>query len=164
MKLAIMSDSHDRWDHLEWAVNLANEKECSTLLFAGDFIAPPGLAVLGKFLGNVKFVWGNNDGEIQALTRKMDASEKIELAGDIYEGELGGVRIFMNHYPRPSELAAKSGEYDLVVFGHTHEYHEEKIGETWLLNPGEIQGYLSGNVTFIVFDCETREREKITLD
>jgi len=160
MKVAIMSDSHDRWDHLERAVEQANTVGCELLLFAGDLIAPPGLAVLEKFAGAVKFVWGNNEGERMGMTRKMDASEKIELCGDIYEEVVDEVRIFMNHYPRFAELAAKSGEFDLCIFGHTHQYFLEKVGKTLLVNPGEIQGFATGVASFMIFDTTTKEIEK----
>jgi predicted phosphodiesterase len=60
MKIAIMSDSHDRWEFLEKAIEIANEEGCSTFLFAGDLIAPPRIALLEKFNGEVKFVWGNS--------------------------------------------------------------------------------------------------------
>lgn len=157
MKIAIISDCHDQWENLERAVEIANDEECKILLFAGDLIAPPGLAILEKFNGQVKFVWGNNEGEKMGMTRKMDASEKIELCGNVFEGEINGVRIFMNHYPRLAELAAKSGEFDLCVCGHTHLYKEERIGECILLNPGELHGHKTSKPTFAIFD--TREKK-----
>lgn len=163
MKLAIMSDSHDRWDHLEKTVALAHEHGCELLLFAGDLIAPPGIVVLEKFNGSVKFVWGNNEAERVAITRKMDASKNIQLCGDVYEDTVDGVKLFMNHYPRFSELAAKSGEFDLSIFGHTHEYHHEMVGDCLLLNPGEIQGFRTGEISFVVFDTKTRKAEKIVV-
>lgn len=163
MKIAIMSDSHDRWDYLEKAIEIAHEKGCELLLFAGDLIAPPGLAVLEQFKGKVKFVWGNNEAERVGMTRKMDTSKKIVLCGDVYEETVDGVRIFMNHYPRFVELAARSGEFDLCIFGHTHEYHDEMVGDCLLVNPGEIQGYKTGTTTFIVFDTITKRAEKIAV-
>lgn len=162
MKIAIMSDSHENWTNLEKAITIANDESCDVMLFAGDLIAPPGIAVLEKFNGQIKFVWGNNEMEQVAMTRKMDASEKIELCDDIYEGELDGVKVFMNHYPRIAELAAKSGEFDLCIFGHTHEYYEEKIDNTLLINPGEIQGRVS-TASFVIFDTKTKEFEKVEL-
>ena len=69
----------------------------------------------------------------------------------------------MNHYPRIAELAAKSGEFDLCVFGHTHEYNKEKVGECLLVNPGEIQGYASGKATFVIFDTKKKEVKKINI-
>lgn len=159
-----MSDSHDRWDNLEKAVGLANDAECEVLLFAGDFIAPPGIPILEKFNGDVKLVWGNNEAERVGLTRQFDASKKIELAGDIFEEELGGLRVFMNHYPRIAELAAKSGEFNLCIFGHTHEYMEELVGDCLLVNPGEIQGYKTGSITFVIYDTESKKSEKVTVN
>lgn len=163
MKLAIMSDSHDRWDNLEKAIKIANDAQCAVLLFAGDLIAPPGIPTLEQFSGDIKVVWGNNEGEKLILTRFLDASPKIELCGDIFEGELGGLKVFMNHYPRITELVAKSGEFDLCIHGHTHIYREEKFGNTQLLNPGEIQGYKTGKPSFIIFDTESKSYQKIEL-
>jgi len=163
MKISIMSDSHDNWINLEKAVNTSNEHGCEFLLFAGDLIAPPQLAILEKFNGKVKFVWGNNEAERVALTRKMDTSGKIELCGDIFEGEIDGVKIFMNHYPRISELAAKSGEFDICIFGHTHEYKEEKIANTQFINPGEIQGYKTGKASFVIFDTQDKSVRRIDI-
>jgi len=163
MKISIMSDSHDNWVNLEKAVQISNENSCEYLLFAGDLIAPPQLEILEKFIGKVKLVWGNNEGERVVLTKMMAASVKIELNGDIFEGELGGIKIFMNHYPRIAELAAKSKEFDLCIFGHTHEYVESKIENTILVNPGEIQGYKTGTASFVIFDTESKGVEKIDL-
>lgn len=163
MKISIMSDSHDNWINLEKAVNISNEHGCEFLLFAGDLIAPPQLAILEKFNGKVKFVWGNNEAEKVGLTRMMDASEKVELCGDIFEGEIDGIKIFMNHYPRIAELATKSGEFDLCIHGHTHEYREEKVENTILINPGEIQGYKTGKASFVIFDTEDKSISKIDI-
>ena len=161
-----MSDSHDSWANLEKAIKIANEKGCEVLLFAGDLIAPSGLQILEKFSGTVNIVFGNNDGEKIRLVRSIDASANLNFFYDIYEETLVGVRIFMNHYPRFVELAAKSGEFDLCVFGHTHTYHHEQIGKTLLVNPGAIQASEVSDTkesSFIIFDCETKKAEKVVL-
>lgn len=163
MKIAIISDSHDRWEILEKAVEISNQRNCEYLLFAGDLISPPGLAVLEKFNGIVKFVWGNNEGEKVVLTRKIDKSEKIELAGDIFEGEIDGIKIFMNHYPKIVELASKSGMYDLCIYGHDHTYHHSTVGNTIVINPGAIIPYNIPGSSFIIFETESKEVEKVNL-
>lgn len=164
MKVAIMSDSHENWRNLNEAIEVANQRGCTELLFAGDLIAPPGIEVLEKFGGQVYFVWGNNEAEKVGMTRMMDMSANVSLAGEVYEGELYGVKFFMNHYPRISELAAQSGNFDVCIHGHTHVYREEKIGKTWLLNPGEVQGYRTGVASFMIFDCEKMIVEKVILN
>jgi putative phosphoesterase len=163
MKISIMSDSHDNWLNLEKAVAISNDQGCEVLLFAGDLIAPPQLAVLEKFNGKVKLVWGNNEAERVGMVRMIDASKNIELCGDIFEGEIANIKIFMNHYPRIAELAAKSNEFDLCIYGHTHIYSEAKIGNTLLVNPGEIQGYRTGKPSFIIFDTETKSVNKVEI-
>lgn len=163
MKISIISDSHDRWEILEKAIEISNNKNCEYLLFAGDLIAPPGLAVLEKFNGKVKFVWGNNEGEKVLMTRNMDASEKIDLAGDIFEEEVDGIKIFMNHYPKIVKLAAESRKYDLCIYGHDHIYHKSIVGNTVLVNPGAITPYKIEGSTFIIFDTKTKEVEKVDL-
>ncbi len=164
MKIAIMSDSHDAWSNLSKAIEIANGEDCEYLLFAGDFMSPPGVPTFTKFQGKIVFVWGNNDGEKMGFTRLFDATNQIELAGDIYEGNLGGVKIFMNHYPKISELAAKSGEFDLCIHGHTHIYRNEMVGETLLVNPGEIQGYKTAKASFMIYDTESKEATSIDLN
>lgn len=158
-----MSDSHDRWDYLEQAINIANRENCGILLFTGDLVAPPGIPILEKFNGQVKFVWGNNEGERVGITRKIDASDNIELGGEYFEGKVEGLKIFMNHYPRLVELAAKSGEFDLCIFGHTHEYLNNKVNNCILLNPGEIQGYKTNEPGFVIFDILTKNINRVLI-
>lgn len=162
-----MSDCHDNWLNLEKAVNIANQENCEYLLFAGDLIAPPMVQILEKFNGKIELVWGNNEGEKVALTRMFDSSEKITLhgvaKGDYYEGEIDGIKIFMQHYPKIVELAAKSGDYDLCIHGHNHLYSQSGVGHTLVLNPGEIQGLKTGEPSFIIFDTKTKGAAKIDL-
>lgn len=163
MKIAIVSDSHDNWPLLEKAVSIANENGCEVLLHAGDLIAPPGIAVLRKFNGNVHYVFGNNEGEKIGILRQIDASFNIKLHQNEMDEAVGGVRTFMSHYPTVAALAYKSGEYDLVVYGHDHTYRIEKNDATIMVNPGEACGYRTGMATMSLLDSETREVDRVVL-
>jgi predicted phosphodiesterase len=57
----------------------------------------------------------------------------------------------MTHYPFYANALANSGEYDLVLCGHTHESNIELINKTWLINPGEVMGW-KGDATIAVYD------------
>lgn len=144
-----MSDSHDNWPKLEKAIELANKENCEHLFFAGDLISPTGIPVLAKFNGQVHIVWGNNEGEKMGFINKVSQNENIKLYGDICEIELQGRKIFMNHYPRISELAAKSGEFDLCIFGHTHDLTDNVINGCRLINPGSVAEFI------IIFELDT---------
>ena len=49
---------------------------------------------------------------------------------------IGGVRLFVSHYPKDAERAADSGEYDLAIHGHTHVPRDEMRGDCRIINPG----------------------------
>lgn len=168
MKILIASDSHDNWENLARAVALGNERSCAVMLFAGDLISPLGIDVLSKFNGAVHMVLGNNEGELVALARLADAAPNITLHGNLNGGtmerELGGLRMYMNHYPLNAENAALSGKYDVVVFGHTHTYHEDHMATgVIVINPGEVAGTRSGTASVVCFDTDTKHVERIDL-
>ena len=49
---------------------------------------------------------------------------------------IGGVRVFVSHFPEEAERAAASGEYGLAVHGHTHVPRDEMRGGCRIVNPG----------------------------
>jgi uncharacterized protein len=164
MRLLILSDSHDRWDNLSKAITIGNERGCDVLLHAGDFISPPGIETLAEFRGDVHIVWGNCDGEKVGMERGIAVHSHITHHGDVMDAVIGTLRIYMNHYPGIAELAVLSQKYDLVVYGHTHDYREERsLHGTLLINPGEIQGYRTGVPTCAILDTKTGCVEKIIL-
>ena len=146
-----MSDIHDNYDNLDKAINVANKKKCSYLLFAGDFVSPPGLSVLNKFNGKVEMVWGNNEGNKHGFFAKINKMDNVSMHNEFYEGEIDKIKIFMNHFPRLSEIAANTNEFDLCIYGHVHDYRLEKINDTVLICPGNIVGW-SEKPSFVIFD------------
>ena len=59
-----------------------------------------------------------------------------------------------NHYPEIAAGLAASGRYNLVCYGHDHTLKYELVGETWLVNPGEMMGRF-GRSAYVIFDTET---------
>ena len=47
---------------------------------------------------------------------------------------------------------AKSNQYDLVIYGHTHKVNFYKEGKTTVINPGECGGWLTGQGTIAILD------------
>ena len=70
--------------------------------------------------------------------------------------ELAGRRIAVTHYPAIAAGLAASDRYDLVCFGHTHRIAEERVGDTLLINPGEVMGRF-GRSTYVLYDTDTGE-------
>ncbi len=163
MKIAIMSDSHDNIWKLEQA--LAKVNEADALIHCGDLCSPFVIKQLGEWAGKrpVYIVWGNNDGDRQMITSNAEAFESIKLCGEYARLELDGVRIFVTHYPGIAESVADSADYDLVCYGHDHTRAKKKLGNTILLNPGEIMG-LNGTSSLAIFDTSQKKCSFIMLE
>ncbi|MEM2810730.1 MAG: metallophosphoesterase family protein, partial [Candidatus Korarchaeum sp.] len=58
---------------------------------------------------------------------------------------------------------ASSGRFDFVLYGHTHEVHIEEIGDTLVVNPGELCGKLSGRRTAALLYTEAKKAEILDL-
>lgn len=118
VKIGIISDSHGRLrsDVLD---NLAG---CDYILHAGDIDRPEILDRLEE-IAPVCAVRGNNDWGSWA--QRLPKSRTVEL---------GGVKFFLVHDRR--DVPWKLGDIQVVVFGHSHVYLEDKLeGRLWL-NPG----------------------------
>ena len=153
MRIALLSDIHDNIWRLEEV--LPRLKEAQALVFCGDFCAPFTLKMLAEgFQGPVHVVFGNNDGDKLLLCRVAAQAGNVTLHGEFAELELGRRRIAATHYPEIARGLAASGHYDLVAFGHTHEYLCEQVGQAVLLNPGEVMGRF-GLSTWAIYDTET---------
>ncbi|HIE24086.1 MAG TPA: metallophosphoesterase, partial [Candidatus Korarchaeota archaeon] len=61
-----------------------------------------------------------------------------------------------------ARVLADCGEYDVVLFGHTHSPVVEKRGSL-LVNPGEASGKLTGRKTAALVDLENLEAEIVEL-
>jgi len=165
MLIGIISDTHDRLRLVDKAVQRLKEEKVSLVLHAGDFIAP---FVIPHFKDlNVDFVgvFGNNDGEKTHLKKKF-LEIGADLRGRFAEIIIDDLKIALLHGDEEELLRAliNAGGHDVVVYGHTHEAKTYKIGETVVINPGEVCGYLSGKSTFATLNTETLEVKIIQLE
>jgi len=158
MRIAIISDTHDNIWKLEKAMpHLASS---DVLLHCGDICSPFVIRQLGEGLKGVPahVVWGNNDGDKRLLADRADEAGNITMHGDFAELEFGGLKVAVNHYPEIGRALAGSGHYGLVCYGHDHTAYEERVGETLLLNPGELLG-MKGRSTLAIYDTKKGEVE-----
>ncbi len=70
--------------------------------------------------------------------RKREA--QVTFHGWMGRIEAGGMKLGFVHAPDIAAAIARSEDFDMVFFGHTHLWKEERSGRTVLLNPGEIMG------------------------
>lgn len=163
MKIAILSDSHDRLDHLERVLDSVRETGAGSLCFLGDFCAPFSLAALAEgFAHPIHAVFGNNDGDVFLLLQVAAKYPHVTFHHPLAEIEIDGVRIALQHYPELGRRLAESGAYDAVFTGHDHQRYQHRLGNTLWANPGEIMGRF-GSVSYGLFDTENRTFEHIVI-
>ncbi len=168
-KIAILSDTHDNTPAVVWIIEYLNEHKIKTAFHAGDMINP-GISrrFAEHFQGHLHFVFGNNDGEQARISALAATNDKLTCHLQEMRLELAGKKVFMNHYSSISELAAKSGEFDLCIGGHDHEYRVISHGKSLFVNPGNavtkdkwLPSEQDKVSSFVVFDLETMEHERV---
>lgn len=163
--VGILSDTHDNIWALTAILRRFQEAGVSYVIHAGDFIAPFNAKYFADMDAEFLGVFGNNDGE------KIGLTKAFSLVGDLHSGphplRIGGKRFLVMHEPGAVDSIAKSGDYDCVVYGHTHEVDIRTIprasgdGETLVVNPGEGSGWVTGKATAVVIDLGTMSPETI---
>lgn len=162
MKIAVFSDSHDHVTNMEQAVSIVKERGIRKVFHLGDYVAPftiptmEGLEVVG--------VLGNNDGEVMGLEYAFDEINGT-LAGEFYECTLDGLKMAFYHgtVHRIRDSLVKSGEYDVVFCGHSHQRVNEKTEKTLFVNPGTVNGIRGDGASFAIFDTENVDVEFVMI-
>jgi putative phosphoesterase len=162
MKIAILSDAHDHVENTRTAVKLAQEKGAEVLIFAGDFCAPRAALNLGEFKGDIYAIFGNNDGDqlnIYQVAHSVRPDMKFYLEARA-SFEIDGKKIFVTHYPVYANALARTGDYDLVCFGHDHQARIEVHGNCLAVNPGCLNPVRSDDIVgFAIYDTATHQAE-----
>lgn len=154
MRFAIVSDTHDNIGNFKKAIKWLNKENIELILHCGDICKQETIdEAVKNFKGEIKFVRGNADINLEELPEKME----IEL-GVNHSAGLRARKIFFNHYPDIAKKMAESGKYDLVFYGHTHKPWVEQIGSCNLACPGEMAGQRF-KPTFAVYNTKTDKLE-----
>lgn len=162
MLIGIISDTHDHVPHIKKAVRLFRERNAELVLHAGDYCSP---FTIPHFKGlNLKGIFGNNDGDKYLLMTKF-TEIKADLKGSFMEVEAGGLKIAVYHgTDQPiTDALLRSGMYDAVISGHTHETVNRQVEDTLAINPGTANGF-DGEATIAFLDTESLEVEFVRLN
>lgn len=164
MRLAIVSDIHDNLWNLAAAMQLI--RSADVLLCCGDLCSPFVIDELATFPGPVHIVFGNNDADLYRITSKAAKKPNCHIHGELFNDIFDGRRLAMNHFDYLARPIAKSGDYDVVCFGHNHEFEISREATTLLVNPGPIMGakFTGGkwedtDATFVLYDTSADAAE-----
>ncbi|MFX0031040.1 MAG: metallophosphoesterase [Candidatus Hodarchaeota archaeon] len=170
MKLAVISDTHDHQNNILKAVSIMNERKADLLIHCGDYCSP----FTRKWFNNLNQpikenfygVFGNNDGDHVFLKKNLGDICKFAENGHELIKDFDGKKIFASHMPKKEtiEALASSGNFNIILSGHTHSIVNEKYSnEVLIVNPGELCGYLTGQGSFALIDTQKLETEIIYL-
>ena len=156
MRVGLISDTHDHVLRIREATSILNRAGVEAVLHAGDYCSPFAVRELARLDAPLHGILGNNDGDVFQIQRAFaEVGARLEIQW--WETDLAGRRALVMHEPRGVVDMAAAGEYDLIVFGHTHARDERRIGRTLAVNPGEVCGWLTGVGSLAIYDTERHE-------
>lgn len=159
MKIGLLSDSHDDMAAIAKAVALFNAEGVVRVLHAGDIVSPFTFELFRELRAPFGGVFGNNDGD-RLLLRERSAGA---LHPQPLVVMLDGLRGVIVHEPPLVKSLALGGEFDLVVYGHTHVPDVRKEGAALVVNPGKAATLNQGRSTVVLLETKTREARIVEL-
>jgi putative phosphoesterase len=141
------------------AVTLFNVEGVVQVLHAGDIVSPFTFELFRELHAPFGGVFGNNDGD-RLLLRERSAGA---LHPQPHFVTLDGLHGVIVHEPPLVKSLVRSGDFDLVIYGHTHVPDVRREGTTLVVNPGKAASLNKGRATVAVLDTETREVRVVEL-
>lgn len=160
MLIAVVSDTHGNVSNTLQAVRRLGEFDIAAVLHCGDIGSSSIVPLFAAW--PTHFVFGNVDGDEVSLRhaiREADQSCHDRFA----DLELHGRRIALLHSDdaRRFQAVTEADEYDLVCYGHSHQYEQHRQGKTLILNPGAL--HRANPHTFAIVDLEAMTAEHVPL-
>jgi putative phosphoesterase len=156
MKVGIITDTHDKQTLLTKAIEVFAEHHVDCVLHAGDITSPSSVQALAE-IDHAKFigVFGNCDCDKSAL-ESVVSSHEGEIQIGVYRGKIGEKKLLMAHDPRALGNMVVTGDFDLIVYGHTHVQDIHRQGNTLVINPGQSW--------VVILDLDSMDYKTIYLD
>lgn len=163
--IGIISDSHDNLNAIRKAVEFFNKKEVKAVLHAGDIVSPFTARAFKELNSKLYFVFGNNDGDKVMLTRWFEEIGAT-ACGDFGDLTIDSLHIALLHGTNEAlvNAIAKSGDFDVVIRGHSHDPGVKIVNGTPVINPGECSGVLSGKATVATLEISNLNVEITELE
>ena len=137
MKIGILSDTHGNLPIVRKVVGIFRGNKVSAIFHCGDIGSLEILTELAKLNVPVHAVLGNVD-QFSKDWKYAPTPTGLQLHGRFGIIELGGLRIAVLHSDdrEATDRAIRSGDYDFVFTGHSHEFHDYLVKSTRCINPG----------------------------
>ena len=165
MKIGIISDTHDYLPNIRKAIDIFNSMNVDIVVHCGDFVSLFVIKEFERLNARIVATYGNNDGERTKLKEWLKELNEENEIDDYLSFEADGLKFFVLHGTNGEILDAvvKYGDYDVVIYGHTHERVFEEVDNVLVINPGECCGYLTDVATIGILDTTSKKYEEFEL-
>ena len=158
--IALISDTHENEVATRKAIEVIKQRNPDFTIHLGDIISPP---MLDLFEGmKLKVLLGNNDGEVNGLRKKC---EHHGFEGPFEELAIHhqGKKLYCYHGTNKEVLSNNIyyGEFDYVIYGHTHVMDDHKERGTRVINPGAL--FRAQRYTIAFLDVEKNQLEFVDI-
>ena len=132
MKIGVISDTHAKtFSEIKPSI-LKALAEVDLIVHAGDFTERDTLDGL-RTLGEVKAVCGNMDsGELKEILPQKDL---FVVSGK----KIGLIHSSGGPWGLASRVRELFSEVDIIIYGHSHQPHNQYVGGSLLFNPGQAK-------------------------
>lgn len=161
MLLGLLSDTHDNRDRTRTALRLFEERGADALVHAGDLNTA---RLVPAFEGwRVWLARGNVDHPTR-IRETIEGTDASIAYGVRHEIDAGDARVGVIHGDDEARLQGmvNAGAFDLVVHGHTHEFRDERVGDTRVVNPGAV--HRASTPSVCLWDAGADELERLELE
>jgi putative phosphoesterase len=161
MQIAILSDTHSRYQTVERVLNQLQARAINQVLHCGDIEDSDTVWLFQGFTAH--FVFGNCDYDRASLRQAIYGIGET-LHEPFGKLELGGARIAFLHGDDKKLMheVEHSGQFDYLFYGHTHQAREHRTGPTRVINPGAL--HRARPKSFIILDPESGVFESLHVD
>jgi putative phosphoesterase len=159
-----MARSGNRDVAFELAAALDALAGTDALICCGDLCSPFIVHQMARaFTKPVHIVFGNNDGDPFRIAANARNYPHVQVHGEFFRGDFDGKLFAANHFDNIAREIARSGEFDVVCYGHNHVYDVSLVGRTLAINPGALMGatFAADGTrtdvpsTFVIYDTAT---------
>lgn len=138
MRIAIISDIHDRRDNFDTLLSLIQEQKSEHMFILGDLGAPWKIL---KWLLSLNLpahiIRGNNDGEVQKTTELCLSREEIHLSRTSFAKiTIDHKHVVLSHYPVMKDIVGD--HIHALFYGHTHMRKYDRSWPCMIVNPGAV--------------------------
>lgn len=160
MLVGILSDTHDRTQRAERAVDRLKSAGAEYLIHCGDFTSAEVVHICGVL--PFACVLGNCDHDEVAIRNAVEGvgGTYLDRGGSVI---VGGKQFAVTHGDDAATFRSLILERpDYLLFGHTHVALDERDGPTHQINPGAL--HRAARYTVVLLDTELDATTFLTID